>query len=252
VDYTPTLRFYSSSQFRDTTDQSVIFSGGASFVDWDYKLSQSYNSSSQPLVETGTQTDEENYDTILGGIYRMNSAMSLDLNLSQKFRYVGATTASEQLTDSKDWLTMDWLDYQYAPTLRGAIGAGFGYTDVKVGADMTYEQVQGRISWQPGRKLTLVFNGGFEDRQFLKSEQSSQFNPIFKLNLLYQIFDQTFISLVAEQTVQASYFAGQTSEVTGFDVGFRQRLLGKFFAAIRQNPGKVIVSAKSCALNAVR
>ena len=124
---------------------------------------------------------------------------------------------------------MDWLDYQYAPTLRGAIGAGFGYTDVKVGADMTYEQVQGRISWHPGRKLTLVFNGGFEDRQFLKSEQSSQFNPIFQLNLQYQIFDQTFISLVAEQTVEASYFAGQTSEVTGFDVGFRQRLLGKLF-----------------------
>src|ERR1041384_4923081 len=56
LDYTPTLRFYSSSHFADSTDHSVSLTGGGTYQEWTLGFSQTYASSSQPLVETATQT----------------------------------------------------------------------------------------------------------------------------------------------------------------------------------------------------
>src|SRR6266853_1552784 len=57
LDYTPILRFYSNNHFRDTTDHSVALNGATIYDDWTFGFSQSYASSSQPLVSTAAQTD---------------------------------------------------------------------------------------------------------------------------------------------------------------------------------------------------
>ena len=43
LDYTPTLHFYSSQQFKDGVDQFVSLSGGTTFREWTFGLSQSYS-----------------------------------------------------------------------------------------------------------------------------------------------------------------------------------------------------------------
>jgi len=229
LDYTPTLRFYSSSRFKDGTDHSVALNGGTSYQDWRLGLSQAYSSSSQPLVETGGQTDQENYSTSVSAGYQINNAMSLEVGVSQNLRFVGASVATEQLSDSRDWSTMEWLSYHAWSKFSLGLGVGGGYTDVQVGSDMTYEQLQGRIQWQPGEKLTFSLNGGFEDRQFLDSRVPNVVNPIFGCAVSYHLFDQTTISLNASRTVSASYFARQVTESTSIGVGIRQRFFGKLF-----------------------
>lgn len=229
LDYTPTLRYYSSSRFRDTLDHNVILTGGTVFQDWTLGFSQSYSSSSQPLVETGTQTDQENFATGLNATYQINTATSLELGANQSFRFIGENQANQQLTDSMSWSTMDWLNYQFTPRLGAALGVGFTYDDVSAGGDMTSEQLQGRVTWRPGEKLFVSVSGGAESRQFLDSRASNLVNPLFGLSAQYQIFESTSVSVGASQTISPSYEAAQITEASTISGGFRQRLIGRLF-----------------------
>ena len=93
--------------------------------------------------------------------YQMGSKMSLQLGLNQNFR------DAEGLTDLKEWTTQDWLNYQAGNMFGMGTGLILGYDDMNPGSSMPFEQVQGRINFHPGPKLTLTLSGGVEDRQFI-------------------------------------------------------------------------------------
>ena len=227
LDYTPTLRFYSSSRFRDTLDHSVLLSGGTTYEDWIFGLSQSYISSSTPLVETASQTAQQNYATALSATRFLSTKMSLELGANQSFRFVGQSAFNQALSDSKDWSTMEWLNYQFWPKFGLALGAGGGYSAISHSTDMTYYEIQGRLNWSAGTKLTLSLSGGFEDRQFVDAKAPDLINPLFGLTAFYQLFQTTTFSLSATRSVNASYFQNQITENTSVTAHVRQRLLKK-------------------------
>ena len=229
LDYTPTLRYYTSSEFRDTVDHSVALTGGTTYRDWSFGLAQRYALTSEPLAETASQTDQEMYGTSLNANRQLGSHLSLELALNQNLRFVDENSSSESLTDSFEWSTLDWLNYQFYPNLGAAVGVGFGYVNVDVGSDMTYEQVQGRINWQAGEKLGLVLNGGMDVRQFLDEDVSDLVNPIFGLSIEYRLFEETMLTIEGSHAVNASYFQNQVTETTEIGGSLRQRLFGKIF-----------------------
>jgi hypothetical protein len=237
LDYTPTLRFYSNKLFRDTTDHAVALSGGTTYADWTFGLSQSYVSSSEPLIETASQTDTATYSTGLNATWRMSTKTSLELGASQSFRYVAQGAPGQQLSDSQSWQTLDWLNYQMWPRFDVAVGVGFGYDALKVSSDMTSEQLQGRINLRGSERLTFSLNAGLEDRQFLNSSQSASLTPIFSLTLAYHLFEPTTLSLIASRTVSPSYFQSQLTEATGFTCSVEQRLLRKLFLTLSGSYG---------------
>ena len=228
LDYTPTLRFYSSSAFKDTLDHAVVLSGGTLYEDWKLGLSQSYINSSQPLIETGAQTDEEVYATSLSASRSLSSKMSLELGLTQNLRFLqGDAIGSQQLSDSKTWSTMDWVNYQFAPSIGAAIGVGLGYDSIEIGSDMLSEQLQGRVTWHPSKKLSVSISGGAEDRQFLDSDQGNLINPIYSAAIEWLPQETTTFSLSAGRTVTPSYFSSQLTEQTMVTLGLHQRLFKK-------------------------
>jgi ribosome-binding factor A len=229
LDYTPTLRFYSDKRFQDGVDHAVSLVGRATYQDWIFGFQQGYASSSQPLVETGSQTDQENYTTALTAVYTMSSKMSLDFNANQNFRYVSQQFAFQPLTDSKQWSTMEWLNYQFGTGLSAGIGAGFTYDNLQIGSDMTSEQFQGRVNWRPTPKLTFSLSGGLDDRQFVSSREPDLLSPIFSASAQYQLFQQTSLSLAASETTSPAYFQGELNDATTISAGLRQRLLGTLF-----------------------
>src|SRR5207248_233386 len=113
------------SKFKDGTDQSVSLHGATSYQDWTFGVLQAYSFSSQPLVETGSQTDQANYSTALTAGYQLSSKLSLSLGANQDFRFIGKAIATEQLTDVRSWSTLEWLNYQIAPSFAASVGAGF-------------------------------------------------------------------------------------------------------------------------------
>ena len=222
LDYTPTLIYYSSKQFHDTLDQSVTLTGGTSYEDWIFGVTQGYASASDPLVETGTQTSTEAYTTALSASYLINSVMSLDFSVNQNL------DSAQQFTSSRTWSTMEYLNYQFWPRLNAGIGAGFEYDNVSVGPDMTAEQLQVRVSWRAVDKLSLVVHGGGADRQFLGGGVSDTISPVFGAAISYQPFEFTSLSLTADRSVSPSYFQSQAADTSTVGVSLTQRLLKKF------------------------
>jgi hypothetical protein len=219
LDYTPTWSFYSNKQFRNTLDHNVTLTGGAAYEDWVFGLSQNYSSSSEPLVETGTQTDLEIYSTAINASRRLNSRMSLDLAINQNF------TFATQFESFREWSTLDWLNYQFWPRLDVAIGVGLGYDDVETGSDMTYEQFQGRIRWRATDKISFQLHVGLEDRQFLSGGAGDLVSPVFGAAIQYQPFETTTFSLSADRAVTASLLPNQAAESTSINCNLNQRFL---------------------------
>jgi len=227
LDYTPSLRYYSSSHFQDTTDHSVALNGGTTYENWTFGLSQRYATTSQPLIETGAQTDLETYDTAINAACQFNTKTSLEMGFNQGFQYVDQNASSGPLTDSKVWSTMDWLNYQFWPKFGAALGVGGGYADLSLGSSMSYEQLKGRITWQVSDKVSVSASGGLDDRQFVDSTQPDLLNPIFTVSAFYRPFEATTLSLDASRTVSPSYFEGLVTETTAVGGGLHQRFFKK-------------------------
>jgi hypothetical protein len=247
LDYTPALTFYSSSAFRDTVDNAVTLTGQTVYEDWTFGLFQSYASSSDPIIETASQLDQETYSTGLTVTRQLGSQTSLELGANQNFRFLGQTVPGEQLTDTRSWSTMDWLNYQFWARLGAAIGVGFGYDNLAVGTDMTSEQFQGRITWRVVKKLSFVLSGGGEDRQFLAPGVPDLISPIFSLSAQYSPFDATTFSVSAYKAVSPSFYHDQVTESTSISAGLHQRLLGKVFLDLSGGYGTSTYYASSTA-----
>ena len=222
LDYTPTWTFYSNNHFRDTLDHAVTLTGEASYEDWTLGLSQGFTLSSDPLVETATQTSQQTYSTAIKASYQFNNKMSTDLGLSQDI------ISADQFNSSREWSTRDWLNYEFWPRLNAGIGVGFGYLNEQSGPDMTYEQLLCRVNWRATDKISFQLNAGGEDRQFLGGA-GDLLNPIFGAAIQYQPFEVTKISISADRMVSASYFTNSTTENTDFIGDLNQRLLGKLY-----------------------
>lgn len=232
LDYTPTLSYYSESNFRDTLGHAVQLTGGMAYEDWIFSLSQGYTSSDAPLVQTGAQTGQETYSTALSAIYAINSKMSLSLGADQILNYTdnsGSATNSPMAT--RTWSTMDWLNYEFWPRLSAGAGVGAGYNNQEGGTDMVYEQYQGQVNWRATDKISFQLRGGLQEDQFLGSGSSgSSASPIFSATIQYQPFDQTRLTLSAGRTVSSSYyFVSQVTKTTQVSANLNQRLLGKVY-----------------------
>ncbi len=226
LNYTPTLSFYSSKEFTDTLAHSVSLSGGTTYQDWSFGLSQSYATSSQPLIETGRQTDQETFATSLSASRHFNSKMLLELGLSQNFQ------SAESFSSSRTWSTMNWLNYQIAPRVSIAAGVGGGYDNVKFGSDMTNEQLQGRVNIRIAEKLDLSIHAGGESRQILDAGGDPLINPIYGASIQYHPFAVTTLSLSGNRTVSSSLLQGQVTEGTDISVAVNQRLLGMLYLTL--------------------
>jgi hypothetical protein len=234
LNYTPTIRLYSNSQFQNTVDHSIVLTGGTRYEDWTLGLSHSSMLTSAPLAETGGQTEQDTHSTSLTASRAFNERISADFGVSQVINLVSG------FQDSYDWSTLDWLNYQFWPRLNVGLGAGGGYVKIDESnadaglngqnGDQTYEQLQARINWRATDKISFQVSGGLEDRQFMSAGSSDSLDPVYGAAIEYQPFKVTQISLSANRTVSSSdyYVLAQQSETTTFSVNLNQRLLKEF------------------------
>ncbi len=236
ADFTPTLRYYSNKNFKDEFDYTGNLVGNTSYGDWIFGLSQSISSSSSPLSETGTQTDQQAYNTILTASYFFNDRLSTDLEAEQDLNYVtdpfGATTNNVNANSqgTKQWSSLDWLNYTFWARFNAGIGAGAGYVISDTGINQIFEQVQARARWRATDKISFNVSGGFEDRQYTVVGFADVMNPIFSASVQYQPVKVTEITLTASRTVSSSYYyiVDQATEDTRLSLDWSQELLKKF------------------------
>jgi hypothetical protein len=246
VDYVPTWVFYSNPAFQDTVDQSIRLAGWGSYEDWILRLSQSYNSSSSPTIETGRQTKEVSSSTSLDATYSLNSKLGLQLTAMEAY------LSAESFTSSHEWSTTDWLHYKMAPQLDTAVGLGLGYVDVSQGVDSTYSRPEAQVTWNPTQKITLNIQGGFENRQARGTGTSGQNNPIFAASIQYQPFETTTLGLSALREVSTSVLENQLAKTNGWSATLQQRLLEKFYLSAALSHQKVAYVSLEGGVGALR
>jgi hypothetical protein len=226
LDYTPTWTIYSSRQFRDSLDHNAMLLWGNAYENWIFGVSQSYVSDSPELIETAQQTKEQTYATQLSASHSLSRNTSMELNVSQTIRDV------PQFTSSKEWNTLDWLDYQFWPGLSAGPGIGVGYVDVDKGADQLYEQLQGRIRWRATDKFSFEFHGGGEDRQFRTDGIDDRISPVFGALMRYVPFEMTTLTLNANRSISPSYSTNQFTESTGVTGAVTQRFFKRLYLSL--------------------
>ena len=223
VDYTPTLNFYSSDKFRNTTDHAVTLAGNTHYEDWSFGLLQTYQNSTQPLAETGTQTEQQSFGTSLTATRILNEKFSADFALHQQIQ----DTVGFQ--GSRDWSASGFLNYQVYPRLTVGAGTVLGYVNLDRGPDQTYQQLKAIANWRLTDKVGFSVNVGGEDRQFSGGGASDLLSPIFGASLQYAPRERTQLSLSANRVVAPSLFAfSPTTETTSLSVDINQRLFKKF------------------------
>jgi hypothetical protein len=231
VDYTPTINFYSSRQLQDNIANAASLTGATSYEDWNFGLSQGFNSSQNPITETGAQTSQQAYTTALSSAYAFNDRWSANAAVDQDFNFVSG------LQDSYNWSTLEGVSYQFWPRLNAGLSLGGGYTKVAadgavadVNPDMVNEQAQLNLNWRATDKVSFQVSGGLEDQQFLAAGYRDSLEPIFSAAVQYQPFKVTQISLSAGRTVASSdyYIIAQSSETTTVSLGLNQRILVKY------------------------
>ena len=220
LDYTPTFTFYSDKNFNNTVGQAVTLTGGTVYEDWVLGLSQNFTYSSSPQVQTGTQTSEETFATGLTAGHQLNSKLSVDLGFNQNLSFPTG------FQSSKEWSTMDWLNYEFWPRLVVGAGAGLGY--VVATPNHLFEQLQGRVNWRATDKISFALHGGAEFTQFTDGGANSLINPIFGASIQYQPFDHTQLFLSASRSVNTSYYQNQITENTSLNGGVSQRLFQRY------------------------
>jgi len=234
LDYTPSFAFYSETNFQDTVNHSLYLTGQARYANWGFGLLHRTSITSEPLVETAAQTDQQTHDTSFKGDYPLNSKASLTFGLDQNLRFLSGTeqNVSSNLNSSRQWSGTMGINYQFWSNLRGGVSIGAGYVDVELGSDMTFEQLNGTLTWLTSDKLSFSLNAGGEVRQFLETAARDLINPIFGASVRYQPVEPTTLSLTASRAVNASYFESEIAETTSISAGLQQRLLKHFYLGL--------------------
>lgn len=246
VDYTPTWKFYSNPAFHDAVNQQAAIQGGTAYDDWTLGFNQGYARTSDPLIETGRQTLDQEYTTGFNASYLGGSQVRIDLALDQDMRFSPGSPGTYQ------WTSPDWLHYQVSPQFDTAIGPEVGYTIEVPGGDMAYVKPQAQVTWRATSQMDLNLQGGVEHEEFLTTGGGSINAPTFGATYDYRPWETTTLTAGGSRGISPSLTADQLSESTQFTLGVQQRLLRYFYLGATAERQKVDYISTGQVLSTVR
>lgn len=218
VQYNPSIRIYDTEGYDNTVNHTVSLEGGAVMENWKFGLRHATAISSDPLIETGEQTDQTTHSTSVSGTWNRNTRGTYSFSVDQRLR------DTTKANDVNSWSTEHSYDVAVRPKLRVGLGAGVGYDMVDPGSDMMDEHVSLRLSGPLGQRISYNFSGGVSFREFLDTDASTAITPRIGLNVAYQVLEKTSVSLGANHGTSTSYFSDQFTENTTVQGGITQRL----------------------------
>ena len=238
LDYSAAIRFFSQRDFHDTVDHSASLTASFGYGDWGFGMAQSFTASDEPMVQTGSQTDEKTYSAGVSAVYHVNDKVSIGTGLGVALTFLGGgetnvfvghgTNAfASPLSDSQGYSGSERISYEFNDKVSGGVGATVSYAEQSGGFRSVDETFDGNLAWHPGKKLSASASAGFEHQHFLGADSSDSWSPIYSANVAYHVIEPTTVSIYANRSAGTSLFQNQAVEYTGVGIGLQQRLLGK-------------------------
>jgi len=222
LEYSPRFFLFTDQSRNNSIDHEALLSGQWRPGAWKFGLQQTYQNFSGALVDVGNRVDREIYGTALEATYELSPKTSFELDGYQTINDF------ERLISYNEWLVRGWMDYELTPLLKAGAGLSAGWVDVDEGANQTYQQALGRISYTLTELVTVRASAGGEIRQF-QGDKDDRFNPVFALGATYKPLENTMLSLDAYRRSQASVvFQNQNYTTTGFSGNIRQVLFENY------------------------
>ena len=243
LDYSPSFLF-----FQRTTQNNSIDHDGNLSARWQVgrlglTLQQQIQVSSGGYFELGNRVQRHIYATSLSLKYELGGKTSLDL-ISRL-----SVNDYKDLISSREWSQDAALHYQLTGKITVGAGVTFGYRELTVEANQTYEQISLRAGYVTSGKTEVNASVGGEVRQY-GGGGGSEFAPVFSLGASYKPIDPTTITLQGYQRDQNSVvYLGQNYTSTGFDVSIRQRFLHKTFFTVAGGYEELSYHAASAAVS---
>jgi len=231
LDFTASINRYSNAGFNNNESYFGALRGYIPMEKWLLDLGYAASLTDQTQVETATQTKQNSHLVTASGTYNYQTRLSLELSAAMDARL------AQSFIDYYTFSTLEWLNYKATDKTTLGVGLGGGYNLVKPSPDWTFEQLQGRVVWLPGEKLTVQLSGGVQFMQFSGTDATGATNalsgtevtPIAAAAVAYQAFEHTSLSLSANHVIGNSYEEAQFAESSTFSAGVRQRFLEHFY-----------------------
>jgi len=211
--YAPSITFFSADGFRDTVDQLVSLAGTAQAPAWNFGLNHATSISSQPLIETGRQTDQTVHLTGITANRDAGARNSLSFSLIQSIRFTEGTP------DSYSWLNQNWFDRTLTDKISAGIGLGVGYDMLDPGTDMLPLRLSGRIQGLLSTKLSYSLSGGVDRREFIDSDAKANLSPLVSATLTYQVLDKLSVFAGFDHSTDTAFFSNQFTENSSMQAG---------------------------------
>lgn len=218
ADYTAGFLFFASKSDQNSVDNSLK-------LDLQWSLPKTLiGFHIGYLGDTGTSidaTDRIERNIYYAGIttnHTLSDKTSIDLNADYRI-----ADYSSGLFDYNEARIQSYFNYQILPKVTLGIGGVYGHLEPQDAPSQNYQEASLRVLWVATGKITVSGNAGVEFRQFGGGDET--FNPVFGLDVAYQITNGTKISFNARRRIFSSViFQGQNYTATGFTFSISQRL----------------------------
>jgi hypothetical protein len=223
--YSPTFIFYQTHANNDAVDQAGNFVYAYNGGKTDLVLSEVIADAQETAIDYGNLVMETN------SVTKLNVHEQLTGKLSGNFLAVQTIVDDDPGLHSAEWTAAGYLDYQLTGKTGVGLGVLGGFADLE-GPNQTYQQLNARITFDPGAKLSFNLTAGAELRE-TQGSGGAALTPVFSLGLSYQPFDGTNVGFEGYRRYDYSGgFYGEDYLATGGSVALSQRFLQKFYVTV--------------------
>lgn len=225
LSYSPGFIFYQQNPANNTVDQQGTLVYAHHGAKSDLVVSQQYTSVQNNAPDLGDLVKYQEYLTTANFDYQLTGKLGLTLRAQQDI------TNYDEGYDSSQWTGSAYFDYEALPKTTFGLGGLIGAADL-VGPNQVFEQVNGRVLYNPTAKLSFNLTAGLEFRQ-TQGYGSSRMTPTFSLGLSYQPDDSTDLVLNAYRNYSYSArFFGDDYLTTGVSGSITQRFCQRVYASL--------------------
>ncbi|MGH7994726.1 MAG: hypothetical protein ACREFX_00065 [Opitutaceae bacterium] len=236
LNYTPTWMDYSNADFHGGVDQIGNLAGAYNPSTWQFQLSQSYSNTSDPEIETGRQTEESSYGTVVSADDSLSDRLAIQTSLQQQI-----SSANVQYPESRNWSTQDGIRLNLSPLSTLSLSGQGGYFEVSGSMDgYNFSPVAGWTVQSADRKWALDLSGGVQDQVFYQHRRSvNQTSPNVHLSVDARPITSTHVQILAGENESFSGLTAQATRNKDWGADWDQRLFTHFDLNVGANRSEI-------------